>query len=143
MQRTSYRPIRDYRQLQISYYDAEDPLRPTVEELQKKYESFVERFKEKQISKRLQITKDRGDKKITKTLILSPSVSERLNTELPRIKKLAEEFNEFSAAQLAALLKVGGTTARKYINLLLATGVIKSNGSKWAVRYKWSEYKII
>lgn len=110
-----------------------------MEDLQKLYAPFVEQLEKESTSKMIKLVKLRGNRKITRTLLLSPVVSHKLNQELPRIKRLSDEFNGFSTPQLRSLLKVGGTSARKYINILLASGFVKSDGRRWAAKFRWNE----
>lgn len=135
----NYRPIRDYRRALLNSTDHKDEFRTSVEELQKLYEPFVDQIAEESSSKKIKLVKCRGNRKIVRTLILSPSVKHRLNQELPRIKRLSDEFNGFSTPQLRSLLKVGGTSARKYVNILLASGFVKSDGRRWAAKFQWNE----
>lgn len=137
MQMTNYRPIRDYRKCLIDASDYKNEFRTPVEELKDRYASIVEKLEEQSSSKMLKLVRRKGSKRIVKTLLLSTSVSQRLNQELPRIKRLSDDFDGFSAPQFRALLKIGGTSARKYINLLLASGIIKSDGKRWAAKYRW------
>lgn len=137
MQTPNYRPIRDYRKCLIDAADYRNEFRTPVEELQKKYAPIVAKIEEQSSSKLIKLIRRKGGKRIVKTLLLSPVVSQRLNQELPRIKRLSDEFDGFSVPQFRSLLRIGGTSARKYINLLAASGIIRSDGRRWASKYRW------
>lgn len=138
----NYRPLRDYRSSLINSIDYRNEFRTSVEELQKLYAPFVEQLEQETAIKKIKLVKYKSGKKIVRILTLSPEVRHKLTQELPRIKRLWEEFNGFSTPQLRVLLKVGGTSARKYINILLAIGIIKSDGKRWAARYQWNDSQL-
>jgi hypothetical protein len=118
---------------------SQDDGRPTVEELQKKYASVVDVINEESSNKIITFTKQRGNQEITKTIMVSNIVRQTLNRALPKIRKLSRQFDGFSASQFKLLLKIGGTSTQKYINILLATNILKSDNSKWSARYKWND----
>lgn len=134
------RPLRDYRLCLLDSSNSfQDDSRPSVEVLQKKYSSIVDLINDESSNKRIQLIKQRGDRKITKTIVLSNIVRQRLNRELPRIRQLSRQFDGFSAIQFKLLLKIGSTSTQKYINILLASNIIKSDGKSWASKYYWND----
>jgi hypothetical protein len=136
--KTLYRPVRDYRINLIRSFDQNpNEFRTPVEVLEKKYEKAIENLEEDHPCKEFRLIRGRGDT-TTKTIKASYSLCQRINRMLPRVKKLSEDLGEFSPLHLKTLLNIGGTSAQKYIDILLASGLIVSNGRSWGARYRWN-----
>lgn len=133
--------IRDIRlNIAHSYNQSQDiTYRPAVDALQKLYEPFVDGLKNQKKNKQtLQLEKFRGDLCIIKTIVVSDIVKRKLNSQLPKIEELSKTTNGFVVKQLSKLLRIHRGAAHKYINILLASNILTSNGKSRAARYAWN-----
>lgn len=137
--KTHCKPMRDHRlELADSYCLPEDiTFRPPVEALIERYAPHVARLAN-QKSTTVRLTKVRGGQTVVRNLILSSVVRDRLNRALPRIRSLSKRSGRFTALQFCNLLNVKPAAGNKYLNILLATELLKSDEKVWGASYSWS-----
>lgn len=143
MQDSNYRPIKDYRMHLVNSITNDDEYRPSVETLEKKYARVVEHIEDETRTKQVKLVKRRGTKRVVKLMISTLRIRQLLNRALPKIKRFSQESNGFSVSDFQVFMRVRNTAVQKYINLLLAAGLIKHDGKQWASKYIWNEESVM
>ncbi len=135
----NHRTQRDIRPEAVSYlsHTQEDKYRIPVSVLEAKYAGKVKKLASENKSY-LKLVKWRGEKCIIKTVILTESVKRKLNRILPKIKETSTDFGGFVVGDISAIARVNKVAAHKYINILLAGGLIVSDNKAWSARYTWN-----
>lgn len=139
LQRLIYRPAKDYRRDMVNSHGSESEYRPSVEDLEKKYSHIVEQLDDEAATRRVKLVKRRGNKQVVRLLISTQKVRQLLNKSLPKIKRFSAENNGFTVVEFQSFMRIGNTAAQKYINLLLASDLIRHDGKRWAAKYVWNE----
>lgn len=123
-------------------YDApqDTTYRTPVEVLEKRYAALVE--KQASETKRVvPFVRVRGGRQVTHRIVLTSGVKRRLNALLPRLRAIATKDGAFTAADLALLAGVRTPAANRYINILLAFKIVKSDEKPWGATYVFVDEK--
>lgn len=132
--------IKDRRlELADSYdYSFNNLHRTPVDTLIAKYAPVIDRFNEEHSKQEIILIRRKGDRYIRKRLVLTFNLKHRLNKAIPKLKEFSKQYGNFTIPQFCDLLDIKKTAAWKYVDLLLAYNLLKSDGKVWDERFQWN-----